>query len=190
MTTGGVRKAAAASRQPLSSALLEEAMRNYFRRRFDGVTDAELDLRIEETLRFLFISQECKGSIPVSREIDDIWHAWILQTQRYFALCERLPAGSYVHHSSNDYLRHFDPHIGEQEDLQEAVRMLALYVANFGPFDECTAGHWLLVRHMITSWGWTLPKINDWLLAGGTGAPRELTDGDGNRTTSQSGQSS
>lgn len=173
MTAGAVREAAAASRQPLSSALLDGAMRNYFRSRFAGVPDAELDLRIEEALRFLFISHECKGSIPVSRDIDDIWHAWILQTQEYFALCERLPAGRYIHHSSNDYLRHFDSLIGEQEDLHEAVRMLALYVANFGPFDERSAGHWLLVRHMLTRWGWTLPEINDWLLAGGRGAPRE-----------------
>lgn len=178
MTSGAVPKPPAASRQSLSFALLDDAMHSYFRRRFASVRDAELDLRIEETLRFLFISQECKGSIPVSRDIDDIWHAWILQTQEYFALCERLPAGSYVHHSSNDYLRHFDQHIGEQEDLKEAVRMLALYVANFGPFDERSAGHWLLVRQMTTSWGWTLQEINDWLLAGGLGAPRELTDDD------------
>lgn len=179
MTAGAVRRVAAASQQRLSSALLDAAMRNYFRRKFAGVPEAELERRIEEALRFLFISHECKGSIPVSRDIDDIWHAWILQTQEYFALCERLPAGRYVHHSSNDYLRHFDPHIGEQEDLHEAVRMLALYVANFGPFDERSAGHWRLVQHMISRWGWTLAQINDWLLAGGTGAARDLAAGPG-----------
>lgn len=160
-----------ACRQSLSASLLDDAMRNYFRRRFSELPRAELDLRIEEMLRFLFISEECKGAIPVSREIDDIWHAWILQTQEYFALCEQLPTGRYVHHSSNDYLQHFDPRVGEQEDLHEAVRMLALYVANFGPFEERSARHWLLVKHMITKWGWTLREVNDWLVPEGTTAP-------------------
>ena len=149
--------------QMLSPQLLDAAMLNYLRCKFPQLSADELAVQIEETLRFLFIADECTGSIPVSREIDEIWHAWILQTQEYMALCERLPTGRYIHHSSNQYLRYFDASVGEGEDLSESVKMLALYVANFGPFEPQRAQHWLLVRHMMTQWHWTLEAVNDWL---------------------------
>lgn len=147
----------------LSDALLDEPMRQYFRRKFATLPDEELDLRIEETLRYLFLSHECTGSIPVSKEIDEVWHAWILQTQEYMTLCERLPNGGYIHHSSNDYLRYFDPQVGEHDDLEQDVRMLALYVVNFGPFDERRARHWLLASHLMQCHGWTVCELNAWL---------------------------
>jgi hypothetical protein len=149
--------------QMLSTQLLDAAMLNYLRCKFPQLSADELAVQIEETLRFLFIADECTGSIPVSREIDEIWHAWILQTQEYMALCERLPTGRYIHHSSNQYLRYFDATVGEGEDLSESVTMLALYVANFGPFEPQRAPHWLLVRHMTSQWHWPLEAVNDWL---------------------------
>lgn len=149
----------------LSDALLDAPMRHYFQCKFSGLPAQELDLRIEETLRFLFISHECTGAIPVSKDIDEVWHAWILQTQEYVALCEQLPTGRYIHHSSNDYLRYFDPAVGENDELELSVKMLALYVANFGPFDEARARHWLLASHLQQRLGWSVGMLNDWLLA-------------------------
>lgn len=149
----------------LSGALLDAPMQHYFRRKFQDLPSAELELRIEETLRFLFLAHECSGSIPVSREIDEVWHAWILQTQEYVALCEKLPTGSYIHHCSNDYLSYFDPAVGEREDLALSVRMLALYVTNFGPFEAQRSRHWLLASHLQQHCGWSLSMLNDWLLA-------------------------
>ena len=148
---------------PLSSLLLDGAMHSYFRCKFPELPGDELDTRIEETLRFLFISHECTGPIPVSREVDEVWHAWILQTQEYFGLCEQLPTGRYIHHSSNDYLRYFDPNVGEEDDMALSVKMLALYVTNFGHFTAASARHWLLVRHLMDRWGWSLSAVNDWL---------------------------
>lgn len=148
----------------LSAALLDAPMSHYFRRKFADLSDDELECRIEETLRFLFISHECSGAIPVSKDIDEIWHAWILQTQEYMALCERLPTGRYIHHSANDYLSFFDPLVGERDGLQEDVKMLGLYVANFGPFDERRAMHWLLARHLLQICGWSVSELNRWLL--------------------------
>ena len=149
----------------LSDALLDAPMRSYFQCKFNQLPAQELDLRIEETLRFLFISHECTGAIPVSREIDEVWHAWILQTQEYVALCEQLPTGRYIHHSSNDYLRYFDPTVGEHDELALNVKMLALYVDNFGPFEEARARHWLLASHLRQGVGWSLDMLNDWLQA-------------------------
>jgi len=147
----------------LSAALLGAPMAHYFSRKFADLPDDELACRIEETLRFLFISHECSGSIPVSRDIDDVWHAWILQTQEYEALCQKLPTQRFIHHSSNDYLSFFDPLVGENDGLERDVRMLALYVVNFGPFDERRAMHWLLARHLLQRCGWSLSDLNSWL---------------------------
>ena len=138
-------------------------MAHYFTSKFADLPGDELHMRIEEALRFLFISHECKGSIPISKDIDEIWHAWILQTQEYMALCERLPTRTYIHHSSNDYLRFFDPLVGERDGLEHDVKMLALYVSNFGPFDERRAMHWLLPRHLLERLKWSVSDLNEWL---------------------------
>lgn len=163
---------------PLSPVLLDAAMHHYLRCKFAELPGEELDTRIEETLRFLFVAHECSGPIPVSREVDAVWHAWILQTQEYFELCERLPTGRYIHHSANDYLRYFDPDVGEEEDMALAVKMLALYVANFGEFTPESARHWLLVRHLTDRWGWPLQAVNEWLrghACGTAAAPHQPT---------------
>jgi len=161
MTLGGLSMETAG---PLSAALLDAPMAHYFRRKFAELSEDELTCLIEETLRFLFISHECRGSIPVSKDVDEIWHAWILQTQEYMALCEKLPTGRYIHHSANDYLSFFDPLVGTHDGLEQDVKMLALYVANFGPFDERRARHWLLARHLLQRCRWSASELNSWLL--------------------------
>jgi len=149
----------------LCAAFLDAPMLHYFQCKFADLPVDELQARIVETLKFLFLSHECTGAIPVSRDIDDIWHAWILQTQEYATLCERLPARSFIHHSSNDYLRYFDPSVGEQDDLMQNVKMLALYVANFGPFEAGRTKHWLMASHLLEHRGWSVEQLNDWLLS-------------------------
>jgi hypothetical protein len=93
----------------LKRAYLDDAMWHYFQRKLSAVPEAERLLRVEETLKFLFILSECDGPIPVAPEIDEVWHLWILQTREYMALCEQLPTGSYLHHCSYDYVRHSEP---------------------------------------------------------------------------------
>ncbi|MET0357504.1 MAG: hypothetical protein ABW044_12055 [Cellvibrio sp.] len=151
------------SNQILLATFLDEPMFRYFRIKIPGISDAELFLQIEETLKFLTIADQCTGAIPVSRQIDKIWHYWILQTQEYMELCKLLPTGEYIHHSSNDYDRYFDPAVNERSNLSLDIKMLALYVANFGPFEEDRIRHWLLASHLIEKCGWTVQQLNDWL---------------------------
>lgn len=148
----------------LRSAYLDEPTIAYFRRKLTDVPEAELQRRVEETIKFLIIATECTGAIPVTREIDQIWHLWILQTQEYVKLCQLLPAGEFIHHSSNDYLAFFDPSVDEGTDLAGDVKMLALYVQNFGPFDSDRAKYWRLATHVVDDLGWSLQQLNEWLL--------------------------
>jgi hypothetical protein len=147
----------------LRAAFLDEPMLCYFKSKLPELPDHELLARIEETLKFLYIASECTGPIPVSRDIDEIWHYWILQTKEYASLCELLPTGTVIHHSSNEYLRYFDQTIGQSSDLALDVKMLALYVGNFGPFETGRTHYWLLATHLVQRCGWTTQQLNDWL---------------------------
>lgn len=154
------------SAQQLLTAYVNQPLLQYFQRKFPQLSQRDLQIQLEETLKFLFMAEECTGAIPVSREIDEIWHRWILQTQEYMSLCERLPAGHYIHHSSNDYEKYFDAEVNERSNLLLDVKMLALYVANFGAFEEERISHWLLARHLVNKCGWSVAQLNEWLGVG------------------------
>ncbi|WP_370415047.1 hypothetical protein [Streptomyces fradiae] len=77
------------------------------RAEFDGVTAtvldnnrdmAEQDARriVEEALKFVAAAAMFPGGMRPSRTIDEGWHALILHTRVYQALCRRL--GRFVHH--------------------------------------------------------------------------------------------
>src|SRR5258708_1342495 len=76
----------------LRAAFRPVPMAQYFGRKLPHLAPDELEARIEETLKFLMLASQCTGSIPVTGDIDEIWHYWILQTQQYDALCAALPA--------------------------------------------------------------------------------------------------
>jgi hypothetical protein len=147
----------------LRDTYLSAPMLHYFQKKFPQLPEAELRARIEETLKFLAISTYCTGAIPVSRDIDEIWHCWILQTQEYEALCLSLPGGKFIHHTSNDYIEYFDGDIGKHDNLPMDVKMLATYVANYGPFEESRVKYWLLASHLVENCGWKIQQLNDWL---------------------------
>ncbi len=140
-----------------------EAMLAYFRRKLPDVADTDRAIRIEEALKFLVMAHECTGSIPVTTDIDDIWHLWILQTAQYAELCRQLPSGEFLDHSSNDYLESFDPGVRERDQLDEDVRMVALYVRNFGPFQPDRVPYWRLAAHLVGRLGWSVDELNEWL---------------------------
>jgi hypothetical protein len=147
----------------LLTIYVNQPMLQYFQRKLPQFSERDLQIQIEETLKFLFMAEECSGAIPVSRELDEIWHYWILQTQEYMSLCERLPAGHYIHHSSNDYEKYFDAEVSERSNLLLDIKMLALYAANFGAFEEERINYWLLAKHLVNKCGWSVAQLNEWL---------------------------
>ena len=152
------------SNQTLRARLLTEPMLQYFTRKLSHLAPQLVLVQVEEALKFLMLADECTGAIPVSKEIDEIWHYWILQTQEYMELCELLPTGNYIHHSSNDYGVYFDSTINERANLELDIKMLALYVKNFGPFERNRIQYWLLAKHLVNKCGWSLQELNDWLM--------------------------
>lgn len=149
--------------QQLFDTFVSAPMLHYFQKKFSSLSQIELRARIEETLKFLAIGTFCSGCIPVSRDIDQIWHHWILQTEEYQALCLSLPGKTFIHHSSNDYIKYFDENVGKRDNLALDVKMLALYTVNYGPFEASRVRYWLLASHLVSKRGWSVEQLNDWL---------------------------
>jgi hypothetical protein len=158
------------SNESLRMRYLSPAMEAYFARKLAHLSALEIRERVEEALKFLSMTSWCNGAIPVSREIDEIWHYWILQTAEYAVLCEALN-GQFIHHSSNDYIEHFDPGVRARDNTTEWVRMLATYVRSFGPLEARRVRYWLFAAWLCDKRGWTVEQLNDWLRS--TAPPQE-----------------
>jgi hypothetical protein len=62
-----------------------------------GLTVEETELRFRETLKFLVLcALNPDAGYSPSREIDDVWHEFILHTKQYAEFCELV--GGYLHH--------------------------------------------------------------------------------------------
>jgi hypothetical protein len=148
----------------LRRAFLNSEMLNYFRRKLPGTPPSQVIARIEECLKFLNIATFCRGNIPVTQEIDDIWHYWILETMDYKNLCQKLTGRSFIHHRSNDYQRlHAKRTQSSNNPLEWEVAMLSAYVINYGPFKADRVKYWWLADHLVTQRGWSVKELNNWL---------------------------
>lgn len=122
---------------------------------------AELDVQMEECLRFLtLVSERGASFIPLVREVDDVWHALIVQTRFYFDLCDRLPGHRYIHHATCTLYEY-----AEGKDRKTVVRELIdwvpAYVKRFGPFAEDRARYWSVCMFLTDEIGLTLQHINE-----------------------------
>jgi hypothetical protein len=77
-----------------------------------------------EMLKFLYICTKLPSSCsPPSREIDDMWHSFILHTPDYFAFCGTY-VGRFLHHDPTE-----EPYIGNRAE------MLEIAIREFGALD-------------------------------------------------------
>jgi hypothetical protein len=152
----------------LQQAFVNPRMKYYFRRKLKHLTPAEIDARIEELLKYLNIAVFFEGFIPISKEVDDVWHYWILETVEYENLCKKLQGGVFLHHSSADYISYVNPAVVSDKmpvDLPLHLSILSSYVLNYGPFQSDRVKHWPLAAKLMESLGWDLDELNHRLLS-------------------------
>lgn len=125
------------------------------------IPDDELkNIKIEEFLKFMYIvSSKGAGFIPLSKEIDEIWHEYILQTQEYHNLCMSLPGNAYIHHQTGSLDAYVEKH-GREATIRNMVAWLPCYFHFFGKFTEHTAGYWTLVHFLMKELCFSLEEIN------------------------------
>ncbi|MFH8989445.1 hypothetical protein [Streptomyces sp. NPDC017940] len=150
-------------------ALLGEALHAEVVAHFTALTEAPreyVERQVIECLRYLYLVSRHPDRLsglflPMEQEIDEIWHYLILQTREYRVLCEqRLPGGFFVEHRSiayEDYQR--EP--GREQAVEEALRWIPLYVAEFGPFDDGALPHWTIVRFLHEQLDMSLREISE-----------------------------
>jgi hypothetical protein len=149
--------------EQLRKAYLSPQMLRYFERKLPELTPAELLVRVEEALKFLALAFHSEGNIPVVQEIDDIWHLWILETQEYWRLCERMHGCRYLHHSSNAFRASADAG-PPSNTIEQDVAALADYVVNYGPFAPDRVRFWHLPRYQVDVCGMSVDELNAWLM--------------------------
>jgi hypothetical protein len=122
---------------------------------------AELDVQMEECLKFLTLASERTTSfIPLVREVDEVWHAFIVQTRFYFDLCDRLPGHRYIHHGTFS-LHEYTEGKGRRAVVRELIDWVPTYVKRFGPFTEERARYWAVCTFLTDEIGLTLEQVNE-----------------------------
>jgi hypothetical protein len=160
----------------LRDEFLEPQMQFYFERKLAPLPSHEVLIRIEEALKYLNMAHHCYGDVPVSAEIDEVWHLWILETVEYKRLCDTLAGGVFLHHTSSDYALFVDPTTNNREiDPLMGIPILASYVMNYGPFTAERVRYWPLADRLVTALGGDLARFNALLQSpSSVPRPREL----------------
>ncbi|MDG4825071.1 hypothetical protein O7635_24750 [Asanoa sp. WMMD1127] len=131
------------------------------REEFSDRSPVALGVQVEECLRFLSIASELGGCfIPLSKEVDEIWHALVVQTRSYARLCESLPGGTFVHHESLKLSAYIEA-VGRTAAVREFVAWIPRYVSRFGEFTEERAQYWRVCTFLRDELGLSLPEINE-----------------------------
>ncbi|MGE0633784.1 MAG: hypothetical protein AB7O96_15325 [Pseudobdellovibrionaceae bacterium] len=124
------------------------------------------NLRIAECLKLLLLLPYSKGTVPASREVDEVWHWLILETAEYEKLCKKLPTGKFLHHRSvvfDRIEREQDSSFSRekfQSEITEKLSWLISYRKNFGEFAVDALGYWPLTQELMRDQKINLTQLN------------------------------
>ena len=150
----------------LNDTFVTPKIRAYLYKKLASVSREDVDIRIEELLKYLNMAIYSQGDIPFSAQIDEVWHFWILETQEYTALCKKLCGGLFLHHSSTDYMSYDKPNfLTEKTDLKRGIEILLSYVLNYGGFDQERLKYWPVAQLLSKQWEGRADNLNAWLYA-------------------------
>jgi hypothetical protein len=171
------------SKNHLLENFVSPQMRIYYSKKCPSLSQNEIETQLCEMLKFLILVEHFPGNIIFGKEIDDMWHLWIMQTVQYAELCQKLPGNFFRHHSSKDYPEEIFPEnmstnqseqsftssgaeTPQEAFLRKAQRILsffATYYANFGPIEANVVGYWPPLQRMIERLGWSVNDLNGFL---------------------------
>jgi len=153
------------SDQELLRQFVSPVMMNYFKAKMPEVAPEALVGRVCELLKFLMLVRFSPGRILFGKQVDDVWHYWILQTRQYAELCEKLPGGSFRHHSSTVYeeFAEAEPNVDLGEAVQRILSFFISYARNFGPISQDRVECWPTLQQVMQESGWDIDQLNDFL---------------------------
>ena len=159
------------SDQEILKTYVTHQMMSYFQTKVPMLSYGALSLRICELLKYLVLVQFSPGRILFGKEIDEIWHYWILQTRQYAQLCEKLPGHTFHHHSSRDYQDSADAadSVSIASALQRAISFFVSYYRNFGPMTDDRLVCWPPLQQIAKEAEWDIKDLNAFLHEQATG---------------------
>ena len=103
----------------LDKLLVSSQMLAHLSKKLAKLPAYDIDLRVQELLKFLALAGRIEaGPLPISPELDELWHLFILETQEYASICAKL--GNFIHHTETD-TKPPDEQTQGNADLQFAV---------------------------------------------------------------------
>jgi len=156
--------------QHLRDAYLTPQMKHYFDRKLAPLSSDEVDIRIDELLKYLNMAEHHPGDLPVSSEIDEVWHYWILETREYAQLCSKLRQGAFLHHTSTVYSEYGTGSAAGNDgdrkvNLERELGPLISYVKNYGRFGPSRVKYWTFATILMDLKKFSLEQLNDRLEA-------------------------
>lgn len=141
--------------------LISEKYKRTALSRIEGRPSETLERQLGECLKYLAIVSMTEGRrIPVTPEVDDVWHELLLQTSSYRQLCASLPGKKFLDHESIDPLS-YNERVGDAAFVREWVQWIPDYVQSFGPFTAEVAQDWNVVRFLQDELAMSLEQINE-----------------------------
>lgn len=161
----------------LIETYVSEHMLNAYRRAFDQWDSEKQEIALGEFVKFAILASYFGNIfVPCTRDIDQIWHKFILETKDYFSFCERIRPGNFLHHSGVTYDNYCEMKPARQV-VEEDISVLASYRQNFGPFTEKTIGYWHFGNELRLRHGMTLDEFNEMISKmAAAGEKREFCD--------------
>ncbi|SDM05806.1 hypothetical protein SAMN04488074_11622 [Lentzea albidocapillata subsp. violacea] len=146
----------------LTEKYIDPRMRGLLSVKLTDRSDADIDVQLEECLKFLEIVSAGEGSsfIPLSKEVDEIWHELIVETGSYRRLCDALPGRRFINHESiglEDYAGRSTKAVVSAQFLE----WIPKYISRYGRFTEEVANHWTICQFLRTELGMSLDEINE-----------------------------
>lgn len=136
-------------------------MWNCLKERLPEKSEGLLKLQTEEFLKFICIMSERGGSfIPLNKELDDIWHEFILQTHSYEKFCQSLPGKRFIHHESMS-LQSYSDIKGRDVVAEQMLSWIPDYIEHYGPFSDKVADFWTPCIFLKNEFGMNVEEIND-----------------------------
>jgi len=153
------------SDQELLRTFVTPQIVSYLQAKLPGVSPEILIRRVCELIKYLMLIPFSPGRILFGQEVDDVWHYWILQTRQYAQLCEKLPGGTFRHHSSTVYEEIAG--VVETPSIPEALeRILSFFISyyrSFGPISQDRIDCWPTLQRVVQEAEWSLDQLNDFL---------------------------
>ena len=146
-------------------SLIDSHVKETIYRKYQDSDPQDVTNCLTELMKYLYLVSKYPKTlsatfIPITQEVDDMWHQMILQTRYYPQICERLPGKRFVHHESMPFESYISEH--EQQNLvHEILRWVPYYVKTFGDIQPTSMKYWWFFNTIIDVQKLELNKLNE-----------------------------